>query len=63
MWPSQETIYGMEKKETEKITNYSELRTEVGRMWRVRAKVIPIIVGALGTVPTPVLPQPTEHQI
>ena len=43
--------HGVAKKETEKITNYSELRTEVGRMWRVRAKVIPIVAGALGTVP------------
>ena len=47
--------HGVVKKETEKITDYSELRTEVGRMWRVKVKVIPIIVGALGMVPRKLL--------
>ena len=37
-------------KETEKIEKYDELRREHERLWKVKAKVVPIIVGALGTV-------------
>ena len=37
-------------KETEKIEKYDELRRELERLWKVKAKVVPIIVGALGTV-------------
>ena len=28
-----------------------DLAREVGRMWGVRAKVVPVVIGALGTVP------------
>ena len=37
-------------KETEKIEKYDELRRELERLWKVKAKVVPIVVGALGTV-------------
>ena len=37
-------------KETEKIEKYDELQRELERLWKVKEKVIPIIVGALGTV-------------
>jgi len=40
----------VEKKEEEKIDKYHELAFEVGRLWEVRAKVIPIVIGALGTI-------------
>ena len=38
------------EKETEKIEKYDELKREVERLWKVRAKVIPIVLGALGAV-------------
>ena len=38
------------EKETEKIEKYDELKREVERLWKVKARVIPIVLGALGTV-------------
>ena len=38
------------EKETEKIEKYDELKREVERLWKVKAKVMPIVLGALGTV-------------
>ena len=38
------------RKEDEKMEKYRELAFEIGRLWSVRAKVIPIVVGALGTI-------------
>ena len=38
------------EKETEKIEKYDELKREVERLWKVKAKVIPIVLGTLGTV-------------
>ena len=38
------------RKEEEKMEKYRELGFELGRLWEVRPKVIPIIVGALGTI-------------
>ena len=40
----------MIKKEVEKILKYKDLTTEIQRMWNVKTKVIPVIVGATGTV-------------
>ena len=39
-------------KEDEKIEKYSELCRELGRLWGVKCRVVPIVVGALGTIPT-----------
>ena len=44
-------------KEWEKISKYSELKLEIMRLWNVKAKVIPIVVGALGSIPKKL----TEH--
>ena len=38
-------------KDWEKISKYSELKLEITRLWNVKAKVIPIVVGALGSIP------------
>ena len=38
------------KKEAEKILKYKDLTIEIQRMWNVRTKVIPVIIGATGTI-------------
>ena len=40
----------MIKKEAEKILKYEDLTTEIQRMWNVKTKVIPVIIGATGTI-------------
>jgi hypothetical protein len=39
------------KKEAEKILKYEDLTTEIQRMWNVKTNVIPVIIGATGTIP------------
>jgi hypothetical protein len=38
------------KKAAEKMLKYKELTTEIQCMWNVRATVIPVIIGATGTI-------------
>jgi len=38
------------KKETEKILKYKDLTIEIQLMWNVKTKVIPVIIGAIGTI-------------
>jgi hypothetical protein len=38
------------KKEAEKILKYKDLTIEIQRMWIVKKKVIPVIIGATGTI-------------
>jgi len=38
------------KKEAEKILKYKDLTIDIQRMWNVKTKVIPIIIGATGTI-------------
>ena len=38
------------KKENEKISKYSGLRVELGKMWNSEAIVIPVVVGGLGCI-------------
>ena len=38
------------KKEADKILKYKDLRIETQRMWNVKTKVIPVIIGATGTI-------------
>jgi hypothetical protein len=38
------------KKEVTKILKYKDLTTEIQRMWNVKTKVIPVIIGTTGTI-------------
>jgi len=38
------------KKEIEKIVKYNNLIIEIERMWNVKTKVIPVIIGETGTI-------------
>jgi hypothetical protein len=38
------------RKEPEKILKYKDLTIEIHLMWNVKTKVIPVIIGATGTI-------------
>ena len=42
---------GVKEKGEEKIEKYQNLASELRRMWEVKTKVVPNVLGALGTVP------------
>ena len=37
-------------KEFEKLSKYKDLETEIAKMWKMKTKTIPVIVGALGMI-------------
>ena len=39
------------EKRNEKMNRYSDLRLEIARMWDIKTIVVPIIIGALGSIP------------
>jgi hypothetical protein len=55
------------KKEAENILKYEDLITEIQRMRNVKAKVIPVITGATGTISKSLRQymsnRPEEHEI
>jgi len=40
----------VKRKETEKLSKYKDLEINVSRMWKVRTKIVPIVITALGTI-------------
>jgi len=38
------------KEESEEILRYRDLKIEIQRVWNVKSKVIPVIIGATGTM-------------
>ena len=40
----------VQQKETEKYEKYQDLAREIKRIWKSRTKVVPVVVGALGSV-------------
>ena len=43
-------IINIMKKEAEKILKYKDLTIEIQPMWKVKTRVIPVIMGATGTI-------------
>ena len=41
----------LDSKKTEKLRKYQELRLEISRLWNKKTTIIPIIIGALGSIP------------
>ena len=41
----------VEVKENEKVQKYQDLARELRKLWQVKVKVVPVVVGVLGTIP------------
>ena len=50
----------MREKEDEKEEKYQDLAREVGKMWRVRTKVVPVVMGVAVAIPE-IERQPENH--
>ena len=37
-------------KETEKLRKYKDPENDVSRMWKVRTKIVPVVIGVLGII-------------
>ena len=38
------------QKKLKKLSKYKDLKIEVSRMWKVRINIVPVTIGALGTI-------------
>ena len=45
---------------TEKLNKYKDLEVEVERMWGLKTTIVPVVVGALGTVKKDMKTTPTK---
>ena len=43
--------YRVKREESKKMNIYLDLAKELNKLWNMKMTVIPIVVGALGTVP------------
>ena len=41
----------IEEKERYKIEKYQDLRRELQKIWNVKVKIIPLVIGSLGAIP------------
>ena len=41
----------IEEKEKDKIEKYQELGRELQKIWNVKVKIIPLVIGSLGAIP------------
>ena len=49
------------QKDSEKILKYKDLIIEIQRVWNVTAKVIPVMIGATGTISKIAQAVPEQH--
>ena len=49
------------KKEAEKILTYKDLTIDIQRMWNVKTRVIPVIIGATETISKIIQKIPERH--
>ena len=40
----------VEEKERGKVEKYQDLKREIGRLWNLKVEVVPVVIGALGSV-------------
>ena len=51
--------HNIRAKEQDKVEKYQDLRLEIQRLWNVKAQVVPVVIGALGST-TPNFPKHLE---
>ena len=44
-------VFRIEEKEKDKIEKYQDLGRELQKIWNVKVKIIPLVVGSLGAIP------------
>ena len=41
--------HNIKAKEQDKVEKYQDIRLEIQRLWNVKAQVVPVVIGALGS--------------